>query len=296
MAISRTAVWKHIQTLMAKGYPIEATPHHGYRLQHGADVLDHHRLTEVLKDNTLITTCHHLTSVNSTNSLAKTFVVEGSPEGTLIVADEQTAGRGRQQRTWYSLPQKGVFLSLTLRPTFSLPTAPKITLVASVAIAKTLCRYTDARITIKWPNDILCEGAKIAGILSEVMAEGQEITAIIVGVGMNIAPMASVIDKIPYPITWLSAHTTNNIERIEIIKTFCDNFQEGYQRLVATGDCAQDRTYVIENSATLSQNVTIQTHVGTKIGKAIELLEDGALRLQYADGTQETIYSGDIMP
>ncbi|HEY4743575.1 MAG TPA: biotin--[acetyl-CoA-carboxylase] ligase, partial [Desulfuromonadaceae bacterium] len=184
--VSRTAVWKHISGLREAGYVIEAVPSRGYRLVSAPDNLDsaeiEARLSTVLVGRRLI--C--LKETGSTNSDAFRQAEEGAPEGTVVMADAQSGGKGRRGRVWSSPGGVNLYCSVVLRPTVMPHEAPQLTFLSAVAVARTIERVTGLSPEIKWPNDVLMGGRKVAGLLNEMSAETDAINFVVLGVGVNL--------------------------------------------------------------------------------------------------------------
>jgi len=187
IAVSRSAVWKHICKLREEGYVIESSPKKGYLLRKAPDLLFPNEIregldTKVFGKRDIV----YFTETDSTNTRAKDLAARGAPEGTLVISERQTKGRGRKGRSWFSPSQGGIYTSLILRPSISPSEAPKITLLSAVVVAETLRSLTGLSAIIKWPNDILINGKKIAGILTEMSTEMDAIDYIVVGLGLNV--------------------------------------------------------------------------------------------------------------
>jgi BirA family biotin operon repressor/biotin-[acetyl-CoA-carboxylase] ligase len=182
LGISRTAVWKHIGTLRDAGYVIEAHPSRGYRLLEVPDLLIPAELQRKRID--------HLLSTDSTNRAAHDLAAQGAPEGTAVIAEEQTRGRGRLGRGWYSPPRVNIYVSIILRPSIALASVPQLTLVGAVATVRAITAVYEGppelRPRIKWPNDILIGSRKVSGTLVETTTVGETLQHVILGVGINV--------------------------------------------------------------------------------------------------------------
>ena len=183
--ISRTAVWKHIRVLKERGYQIESYTRKGYCLMEAPELLSAEIVSEGLATKVLGKSVHYYEKVDSTNTIARKLAEEGVPDGTVVLAEEQTGGRGRLARTWYSPFGQGVWFSLILRPSFVPMEAAKMTLLAAVSLTKAFRKLGLIDCGIKWPNDILVKGRKLVGILTELNASMEQIHYIIMGIGIN---------------------------------------------------------------------------------------------------------------
>ncbi|MDD5707688.1 MAG: biotin--[acetyl-CoA-carboxylase] ligase, partial [Kiritimatiellae bacterium] len=185
LGLSRTAVWKQMRALRARGYKIESLGRQGYRL---AAVTTAPVPTEVqprLRTRTLGRELHYLTVTSSTNRDLTRLAEAGAPEGTVVVAECQQAGRGRMTRGWFSPPGGGLYFSVLLRPEIEPARATSLPLIVGLAVARTVERCVPGlRAEVKWPNDILVEGRKICGILCELQAESDRIHHIVAGIGI----------------------------------------------------------------------------------------------------------------
>lgn len=171
LELSRTAIWKHIQVLKQEGYVINAIAKKGYVLEGAPDKLFPSEIDAFLKTKWLGKQLTYKETVTSTNEVAKSLALAGAANGLVCVAEEQTGGHGRLSRGWFSPRGKGLWFSLVLTPPFLPEEAPKCTLLAAVAVVKAINKYKGVEASIKWPNDILLEGKKLVGILTEMNAE-----------------------------------------------------------------------------------------------------------------------------
>ncbi len=232
-------------------------------------------------------------SVASTNISAQKLADQGAAEGTIVVAERQTKGKGRFGRNWHSIEKKGIYCSTILRPLFSPEFAPGLSLMTAVALADTFTEITDNNIQIKWPNDILLNGKKIAGILTELSADKNRINYVIVGVGININHTA---DDFPNEIssiaTSLFIENKTKTNRVQFLQKFLKHFESLYA-LYKTDRLAKMHTKIQNYSSLLGSE--IQLSFGNKIisGKVVDINQDGALVLD-SDGTIQVINSGEV--
>jgi len=185
LGVSRTAVWKHIRDLKKQGYGIISQSRSGYALREVPDHMIREEIMHGLGTQCIGRDIRCFEQVGSTNTVAKELAETGAPEGTVVVAEQQGAGRGRLERHFFSPYGRGIWFSFILRPEFLPQEAPKCTLMAAVAVAMAMEEF-DMKPGIKWPNDILYEGRKIVGILTEMSAEMEQIRHIIIGIGINV--------------------------------------------------------------------------------------------------------------
>jgi BirA family biotin operon repressor/biotin-[acetyl-CoA-carboxylase] ligase len=186
IGVSRTAVWKYITVLREEGYSIEAMPKFGYRLTDIPDRLYPEEIKDNLSTNSIGKNIYYFKTLQSSNSEARRLAQQGAPHGTLIIAEEQTGGKGRFGRVWFSPKSLGIWASLVLRPEISPENAPPVTMLAAVAVAEAVENITGIALGIKWPNDLLFENKKVCGILTEMNGEMEKVNFLILGLGINV--------------------------------------------------------------------------------------------------------------
>ncbi len=296
LKVTRASIWKNIQTLKKFGYDIESRGKLGYKLNQMADLLLPAAIQSglntkiVAADNRMV----HKISVDSTNKLAKRLAYEGAADGTVIVAEEQTGGKGRLERKFFSPRGKSILFSLILRPKCLPKDAPKFTLMAAVAVSNAMTRF-NLPAQIKWPNDIMFDGRKVVGILTELSAQIEKINYIVVGIGIN-ANIAR--EDFPADIKKIAASLSEinggKISRIDFFRAVLEECDELYNTINAEGFAkifAQWRKYNI----TLGREVkVISADTGESFfGVAEDIDEDGALIVDTENGRQ-TLYAGDV--
>lgn len=295
LGISRTAVWKHIQKLRECGYEIISRERCGYRLKDAPDLLLPSEIQIGLDTKIIGKKMDYHPSVDSTNRVAKARAYHGAEEGTIVVAEEQESGKGRLERTFYSPRGKGIWFSVILRPKILPKEAPKCTLMAAVAVAEAMARF-NLKAEIKWPNDIMFDGRKLVGILTEMTGEISKITYMVIGIGINVNISR---DEFPEDLrdiaTSLSEMNGENLSRVELFRAVLEEFDKLYCEV-----CESGFDKVIElwkgYNVTLGKNVrVISASEDGKIftGKAVNLNADGALVVETAQGLR-TVYAGDV--
>lgn len=292
--ISRTAVWKHMKELEKDGYSFEAVPRKGYRVTKHSKKLSSNTLHWGLQTKWLGRQIHHKKSIPSTQTLANQLASEGTKHGTVVIADEQTAGRGRMSRTWFSMKDQGVWMSMVLRPEILPIQAPQITLLAATVLAQVLEDFCKVNVAIKWPNDILINGKKVAGILTEMQAEQDQVQFIVLGIGINVNQTLEMFPKeLHDKATSLQIETNDRWDRIEIIQHLLLNFENRYEHYLTSGFSAIKNKWE-KYGYKIGEQVDISTP--RKQWKAIILgIEvDGALIVKNEDGSMETLYSAEI--
>lgn len=294
--ISRAAIWKHIEKLREEGYDIEASPHLGYRLVDIPDSLISGEIRWKLKTRVLGKTIISYKKVDSTNDIAYSLAEKGMKEGAVILADEQTKGRGRLGRSWSSPPKAGIYLSCILRPILAPNEIPRITLLAAVALAKAIRELTGLSATIKWPNDILINNKKICGILTEMKAEQDKVNFVIVGIGVNVNTPLKFLPKGASSIKeeMSKSGRTEAASRVELAKKILENLEENYLKLKKEGfEPIIDEWKDL--STMLGSRVRVVLQNRTFEGQARDLDGDGSLIVRRDSGILEKVSSGDII-
>lgn len=288
--ISRTAVWKHIEALRQQGLDIESHSGQGYVLQ--TDVLQQKVLESRLATQRLGHPCLVLEQVDSTNIEAMRLAEEGAAEGLVVLAEHQSHGRGRLGRKWHTQPQDALAMSVLLKPQLSPAEVSQLSLVAAVGLHDALCAFApEAR--IKWPNDLMLGGAKLAGILTEMWAEPGVVHAVIVGYGVNVRrPEAGWPDDIATIATDLSSAAGRKISRTDVAIRVIECLEHAYLDFLANGfDPIRERWW----HAHLASGQQVRVYDGRSYieGVAQALDGDGALLLLTPDGVKRII-AGDL--
>lgn len=220
LGISRTAVWKNITKLKEKGYKIESVSNRGYKLVDNSDVLN---ASEINYDKLI-----YLEEVDSTNEECKRQADKGCESGLFVVCDRQTAGKGRLGRSWVADKNVGLYMSMVLRPEIMPVEAPQITLIAGIVVRRIINRITGLKASIKWPNDIIVNGKKLVGILTEMSAEMEKVNYIVLGIGINVN-MESFEGELKDKATSLYMETGKRFKRSDIINEFLKEFEPSYE-------------------------------------------------------------------
>jgi BirA family biotin operon repressor/biotin-[acetyl-CoA-carboxylase] ligase len=294
LGLSRAAVWKRINRLKALGYAIIGSPRRGYRLLGIPDKLLPEEISQGLKTRLFKGPIHYFETLASTNDLAKELGAKNAPEGTLVVAEGQTAGRGRLGRQWDSPPGGGLYVSLLLRPGLPPTEMPQITLTVAVAVARAIRHITGLVPGIKWPNDLLLEGKKVAGILTEMETESDQIRYLVVGLGLNINNQEFPAD-LKSSATSLALAAGRTFPRLEILQSWLHEFEDLYERFLARefpGILEEWKTYTV----TLGHHVTVRQGPWEISGLALEVAPDGALLIQTETGEILRVTSGEVAP
>jgi BirA family biotin operon repressor/biotin-[acetyl-CoA-carboxylase] ligase len=293
LGLTRAAVWKHVNALRSQGYRIDAVPARGYRLAEIPDRLTALELRPLLDTHDLGRELHCYEEIASTSDRAKELAEDGALHGTVVVAETQTAGRGRRGRTWASPPRKNVYLSVVLRPELAAGRAPELTLVASIAVCDAL-RQAGVEAGIKWPNDVLASGRKIAGILTELAAEPDHVEWMVLGVGVNVNARAE-----DFPEDVRSEATSILLERgtpapRALFAAACLTALELWIDRHAEEGFAPIRDAWRERSVTLGREVLVREAGREIAGTAVDIDDRGALLVRTASG-MERVLAGDVV-
>jgi len=292
LKISRQALWKHIQELREAGYEILAVPHLGYRLVSLPDRLFPFEISHNLHTKFIGRKICYFDALPSTMDIAMQLGLDGSAEGTVVIAETQTKGRGRLGRSWSSPKYKGIYISLVLRPKI-LPNASSIlTLLAAVSVCEAIQEITTLEARIKWPNDILIHNKKLGGILTELNAEMDSVRFMVIGIGINVNNEQKTI---PEGATSLKEQKKENINRIALL-------QEILRKIEANYSLFQKRTgkeSIIDKwrnyNITLGRKVKVACQSMHLEGQALDIDIDGGLLVRRDCGLVEKVMAGDVV-
>jgi len=278
LGISRVSIWKHIRSLKKDGYIIEASPK-GYKLVSCPDLLLPYEFPDLEQK------IHYFPKIGSTMDAARELAKKGAAEGTIVIAEAQTSGRGRLSREWLS-PEGGIYFTLILRPRISPAYAPRINLMASIAVAATIRKLFGLNAKLKWPNDVLIEGKKVCGILAEMDAEMDVVNFVNVGIGINANTSVPQFEK---TATSLKDASGREISRKELLSALLMEIEQRLP-LLMKADLLEEWKKL---SATLNKDVRITSLGEEVIGQAIDIDATGALILKGQDGSLRTVLVGD---
>jgi BirA family biotin operon repressor/biotin-[acetyl-CoA-carboxylase] ligase len=295
LGISRAAVWARIEELRSLGYDIAASPHQGYQLLGVPDVLHADDLLSLVSDNkTVGRDIRVFEQTSSTNDVVEKLARDGVKEGMVVFAESQTRGRGRLGRRWLSPPRKGLWFSVLLRPDLQPQAATQLTVAAATALLRAIRDQAGITPEIKWPNDILIKGRKVAGVLTELSAELDHIKHLTLGVGVDVNLNASEFPaELRKTATSLKIESGRPIHRADLAAAILRELDRDYERIRSRRfDEVADEWEA--HCTTLGRRVTIQ--VGDRVlqGEAEALDDDGALLLRTQHGHLERIIGGDV--
>jgi BirA family biotin operon repressor/biotin-[acetyl-CoA-carboxylase] ligase len=292
LGLSRAAVWKHVNALRAQGYRIDAVPARGYRLMEIPDRLGELELRPFLNTHDLGQVLHWFEEVGSTNDIAKRLADDGAAHGEVVVAEAQTAGRGRRGRVWASPAGRNLTLSIILRPDLPPSRASELTLVASVALCQAV-RQAGVPAGIKWPNDLLAHGRKLAGILTELAADPDRVQWVVLGIGVNVNVRA---EEFPAELrdiaTSLAMERGEPVPRALFAAAVLSSLEEWLDRHAEDG-FPPVREAWRAMSITLDREVRVRASDRDLEGVAEDVDEAGALLVRTTAGL-ERVLAGDV--
>ncbi|SFA74197.1 BirA family transcriptional regulator, biotin operon repressor / biotin-[acetyl-CoA-carboxylase] ligase [Lentibacillus halodurans] len=292
--ISRSAIWKHMKELEKDGYIIEGISRKGYRIVQSPDKVSGNTVHWGLKTNWLGKNIIHKTTAASTQQIAHQAARENAEHGTVIIADEQTEGKGRMERRWHSSKHKGIWMSIILRPSIPPAFAPQLTLLTATVLADVIAEQTTADPKIKWPNDLLINDKKAAGILTEMQAEQDQIQYIVAGIGMNVNQTDDDFpDTINDKATSIKLETGHDQQIVQLIQQILLYFERSYDMFVQNG-FPNIKNKWESYGYRMGESIKIRINHNELKATCTGVAEDGALLVQTdREGTQK-IYSGEI--
>ena len=296
LGITRAAIWARIEELRQIGYEISASPHQGYQLQSVPDRLVADDLIGLVAGNHVIgRDIRVFEETNSTNDIVEKLARDGVKEGAVVFAEAQTRGRGRLGRKWLSPARRGLWFSVLLRPDLRPQAATQLTVAAATALCRAIRAQTELTPQVKWPNDILINGRKVAGVLTELAAEIDHVKHLILGIGVDVNLKASEFPaELKKVATSLKIESGRHLNRIDLAAAILRELDADYHR-IQRGRFAEVADEWEEQCITLGHRVRI--HIGNReiTGRAEALDDDGALLVRTEHGHLERIIGGDVM-
>lgn len=292
--ISRTMIWKHLKSIEEDGYIIEAIKKKGYVLKSIPDIVTPEQIIPNLNTKQLGRTIDYYTTCDSTQIIAADKAREGAPHGTVVIAEEQTDGRGRLDRSWNSTANKGIWMSVIIRPAISPQFAAQFTLVSAVAITQAIQEVTNLTPEIKWPNDILINGKKVTGILTELQADMDIVHSIIIGIGVNVNQELSAFEEsIQKTATSLKIENGEEIDR-SLLAAKILYYLEKYGDLYVENGFKPIKILWESHNCTIGKRIRATTLRETLEGVALGITNDGVLEIKLDSGEIRGVYSADI--
>jgi len=296
LGVTRTAVWKQIKLLRDLGYVIEAIPSRGYRLATAPDTLIPAEIQNGLGTRLIGREVVYFEKTDSTNVRAHELGETAAPDGTVVVAEQQSGGKGRRGRHWISPPGVNLYTSVLLRPEIFPRFATQLTFVSAVAVARAIGEVTGLKPRVKWPNDVLLGGKKVAGLLNEMSAETESINYVILGIGVNLNMRAEQFPTdLRYPATSVALEQGAPVSRLDFARalfrrlddTYFLYLEKGFQPVVREWEGLCDM---------IGGEVEVDYQDRFVRGRAEGLDPDGALMLRLPDGKLERVLAGDVRP
>jgi len=289
--VSRTAIWKHINELKNEGYQIEAHHKLGYMLVSEPDLLIYEEVSPYLTTNFIGKNYIHKLVIDSTNNFAKEMASK-VPDGTVIIAEEQIAGRGRLGRSWISQKGCGIWMSIILKPNIQPQEALNLTQVAAISVVKAIEEVFHVESKIKWPNDIILNNKKVCGILTEMSSEIDKINYVIIGIGVNVN-CDNFPEELKGKATSLYLETNSKVDRKKLTASILNNLEFYYNAYLQKG-FEYIRPICIEKSITIGRQIKVIANEGEIEGKAVNIDNNGSLVVETKEGKRLSIMSGDV--
>jgi BirA family biotin operon repressor/biotin-[acetyl-CoA-carboxylase] ligase len=294
LEVSRTAVWKAVRKLEGLGYRVESDAARGYRLEESPDRLLSEEILPLLHTRRLGRTWRYFPEIGSTNDRAMELAAAGAEHGTVVAADEQTAGRGRLDRRWLSPAGGGIYFSVLLRVALPVELAPQTTLVAGLALVRALADYPGVAATLKWPNDVLVRGNKVAGILTEMQSDLDRARFVVIGTGINVRQDFSEGGAgLHFPAGSLSQYADSRVDRRTLTARYLERFEEEFERFQKDG-LGPAIPELEQVSAVVGRTVRVLAGGMELSGRVTAITREGALEVETSPGERRTIWSGEI--
>src|SRR6202521_435926 len=293
IGVSRSTVWRWVTRLRELGVRVKGQQRKGYFLEQVPDILTPDMLRQRLKGSLFGKRIYHFFKTDSTNRVALELGHAGEPEGAVLLAEEQTAGRGRAGRVWYSERAAGIYVTLLLRPRLAPVQAPLLTMMAGLSAHAAIQAQTGLTLDLKWPNDLLINGKKVGGILTEMHAEPAQVRFVIVGIGLNVNQ-----EKFPADLngksTSLRMETGRAQSRLEVLVQFLRQFEGDYHEMLREGAKSVVKRFEATSSYARGKRVRVTNGKESFTGVTAGLEEEGLLRVKRDTGETTTVIAGDI--
>lgn len=293
IGVKRQTVWRWIETLRDSGVDVKGHPRSGYHIERVPDVLAPQLLSPQLRGTPFGKRILHYFQAGSTNDIAMRLAEAGEAHGTVVIAERQTAGRGRAGRSWVSEKSAGIYCSVVLRPPISPMHAPALTLVAGLAAHRAISEESGILADIRWPNDVMLDGKKVCGILTEMQAELSRVHFAVVGIGINVnnSKMPAELSGIA---TSLRMETGRIHSRLRLLVSLLRQLDRDYNQFIAAGAAPILCRFAESSSYVQGKRVRITNESESYIGTTAGLEPSGILRVQREDGRVESILSGTV--
>ncbi len=293
VGVSRSMVWQWVERLRELGVKVKSQTGTGYFLEQVPDILTPDMLKQRLKGGLFGKRIFHFFRTDSTNRVALELGHAGEPEGAVVIAEEQTAGRGREGRTWHSERAAGIYVTLLLRPKLAPVQAPLLTMMAGLSAHSAVQAVTGLAVDLKWPNDLLIRGKKMGGILTEMHAEPTQVRFVIVGIGLNVN-QERFSGELANVATSLRAETGKSHSRMELLVRLLREFESDYNRFLREGVASVVARFESVSSYARGKRVRVTNGTESYVGTTAGLGPEGLLQVEREDGRITAVISGDV--
>lgn len=293
IGVSRSTVWRWVERLRELGVKVKGQAATGYFLEKVPDVLTPDVLKRQLKGSLFGKHIYHFFKTDSTNRVAFELGHAGEPEGTVVLAEEQSAGRGRAGRTWHSERAAGIYVTLLLRPKLAPVQAPLLTMMAGLSAHAAVEAVTGLAVDLKWPNDLIIRGKKAGGILTEMHAEPGMVRFVVVGIGLNVNQ-----ERFPGELAGLATSLRQEAgktqSRMELLVRLLREFESDYNRFLREGIAGVIQRFEVVSSYAHGKKVRVTNGTESYVGTTAGLGPEGLLQVEREDGRVVTVIAGDV--
>jgi BirA family biotin operon repressor/biotin-[acetyl-CoA-carboxylase] ligase len=293
IGVSRSTVFRWVTRLRGLGVKVKGRAATGYFLEQVPDILTPDMLRQRLRGSLFGKRIYHFFKTDSTNQVALELGHTGEPEGAVIIAEEQTAGRGRAGHTWHSERAAGIYATILLRPRLAPVQAPLLTMMAGLSARAAVQSATGLDVDLKWPNDLMISGKKLGGILTEMHAEPSQVRFVIVGIGINVNQQKFLAD-LAGASTSLRMETGRTQSRLEVLVQFLRQFESDYKELLSEGAAGVVKRFEAASSYARGKRVRVTNGRESFTGVTAGLEETGLLRVKRDEGEITTVIAGDV--
>jgi len=293
IGVSRSMVWQWVELLRKMGVRVKGQRSTGYFLEHVPDIITPNLIRKRLKGNVFGKQIYHFFKIDSTNRVAMDLGYTRAAEGTVVLAEEQTAGRGRSGRTWYSERGAGLYVTLLLRPKLSPAQAPLLTMLAGLSAHAAIRAQAGLTAELKWPNDLMLNGKKIGGILTEMHAEPTQVCFVIVGIGINVNQEKFATD-ISSAASSLRKESGRTHSRLELLVRLLSQFESDYNRFLREGAPFVVQRFLSVSTFAAGHRVRVDSGHESYVGTTAGLSPEGLLLVAKDEGPTVTVTAGDV--
>jgi BirA family biotin operon repressor/biotin-[acetyl-CoA-carboxylase] ligase len=293
IGVSRSTVWRWVQRLRGLDVKVKGQTASGYFLEQVPDILTPDMLKQRMKGSLFGKHIYHFFKTDSTNRVALDLGHAGEPEGAVVLAEEQTAGRGRAGRVWHSDRGTGIYVTLLLRPKLAPVQAPLLTMMAGLSAHSAVQAVTGLTVDLKWPNDLMIRGKKVGGVLTEMHAEPSQVRFVIVGIGLNVN-QEKFSGELAGIATSLRAETGKPQSRMELLVRLLREFEGDYNRFLREGASGVIAHFEKVSSYARGKRVRVTNGTESYVGTTVGLGPEGLLQVERDDGHVKMVIAGDV--